>query len=96
MCITIRYLREYLQLYNIYLRHTFYGIPICYTGAEHEMIIPVLLKEDIGMSEIDKAGILNRSFLQWPSKKCQGHADKIELFWNKLLTKLTSGGNIRK
>ena len=66
-----------------------------------DLVIPIVLDhKSTCMEDIANAGILHQSFLEWPqldeSFWTHGLDDKMTLFWDKLITKLRSGGNLKR
>ena len=64
-----------------------------------DLIIPIILDANkTCLEDIARVGILHQSFLQWPGEKGKGQGldDRMALFWDKLITRLKTGGNLKK
>ncbi|KAK2171212.1 hypothetical protein NP493_1093g00047 [Ridgeia piscesae] len=61
------------------------------TSEGHDVIVPIILHE-FPVAQVTRTleAILSRSYLEWTDDR-QGQT----LFWDKLITKLKHGGNIR-
>ena len=75
---------------------------MCYIADKlnfDDLVIPIVLdSKSTCIEDIATAGILHQSFLQWPmdSLWTRGLDDRMKLFWDKLITKLKTGGNLKR